>query len=150
MDKIYSRKRIKVPNVKLFRKKGVFRKRVVIDIILILFIAIITFYIVFKAMVPIMDTACKDAAKAKATMVSNDVATDVMKKYTYDDFVSIYKDNQGNVTMLQSNVVTINEITSSVAMKIQSNLSADDESKVNIKLRKFYRNTYFIRIWTGY
>lgn len=103
---------------------------------------------VFKAIVPIMDAVCKDAAKAKATMVSNDVATDVMKKYTYDDFVSIYKDNQGNVTMLQSNVVTINEITSSVAMKIQSNLLEDDESKVNVKLRKFYRNTNFIRIWT--
>ncbi len=148
MDKIYSRKRIKVPNVKLFRKRGFFRKKVAVEIILVLCIAVITFYMVFKAIVPIMDAVCKDAAKAKATMVSNDVATDVMKKYTYDDFVSIYKDNQGNVTMLQSNVVTINEITSSVAMKIQSNLLEDDESKVNVKLRKFYRNTNFIRIWT--
>lgn len=33
-----------------------------------------------------------DAAKAKATIVANNEATKVMKNYTYDDFVKIYKD----------------------------------------------------------
>ncbi len=63
-----------------------------------------------------------------------------MKNYTYDDFVKIYKDEKGNITMLQSNAITINEITSDVAAKIQKELINDDENIADIKLRKLNRN----------
>ena len=103
------------------------------SLILILAISLITFFTVIN------DRVCKDAAKAKATIVSNNMATEVMKKYTYSDMVNIYKDEKGNVTMLQSNIITINEITSDVAVKIQEELVRDDENSATIKFRKFYR-----------
>lgn len=109
------------------------------SLILILAISLITFFTVINSISPIIDRVCKDAAKAKATIVSNNMATEVMKKYTYSDMVNIYKDERGNVTMLQSNIITINEITSDVAVKIQEELVRDDENSATIKFRKFYR-----------
>ena len=109
------------------------------SLILILAISLITFFTVINSISPIIDRVCKDAAKAKATIVSNNMATEVMKKYTYSDMVNIYKDEKGNVTMLQSNIITINEITSDVAVKIQEELVRDDENSATIKFRKFYR-----------
>lgn len=116
------------------------KKKIVIEIIFIILIAIITLSVVLKSIIPIINKICEDVAKVKATIVSNNVATEVMKQYTYDDFVKIYKDGQGNVTMLQSNIVTINAITSDVAVKIQNELIKNDESMGNIRLRKYYRN----------
>lgn len=42
--------------------------------------------------------------------------------------------------MIQSNVITINEVTSDVAVRVQERLIADDENTVDIKFRKLYRN----------
>lgn len=98
-----------------------------------------------KAISPILDKVCSDAAKAKATIISNNEATKVMKNYTYDDFVKIYKDANGNITMLQSNIITINEITSDVAARIQNELINDNESIIEVKFRKFNRHENFIR-----
>lgn len=108
------------------------------SLILILVISLSTFFMVVNSISPIIDRVCKDVAKAKATIVSNNMATEVMKKYTYSDMVNIYKDEKGNVTMLQSNIITINEITSDVAVKIQEELIRDDENSAVIKFRKFY------------
>ncbi len=108
--------------------------------IIILIIAILTLGLEIRAISPILNKVCSDTAKAKATLIANNEATKVMKNYTYDDFVKIYKDEKGNITMLQSNVITINEITSDVAAKIQKELLNDDENIAEIKLRKFSRN----------
>lgn len=97
-----------------------------------------------KAISPILDKVCSDAAKSKATLIANNEATKVMKNYTYDDFVKIYKDSNGNITMLQSNVITINEITSDVAAKIQNELVNDNETITKIRFRKLNRYENFI------
>lgn len=52
--------------------------------------------------------------------------------------------------MLQSNIITINEITSDIAVKIQNELIKDDESITKIKLRKFNRNKDIFRCRTRY
>lgn len=143
MDKIYTRKRIRLPYIRYVglknRKIGT-KNKIVGQIIIILIIAIITLIIVVKSVTPIIDKICEDTAKIKATMVSNNMATEVMKNYTYKDLVNIYKDKNENITMLQSNIITINEITSDVAVKIQNELINSEESMGNIKLRCYYWN----------
>ena len=104
-----------------------------------------TLGIEINAISPILDRVCSDAAKAKATLIANNEATKVMKNYTYDDFVKIYKDNNGNITMLQSNIITINEVTSDVAARIQNELINDNESITEVKFRKLNRYENFIR-----
>ena len=153
MDKIYTRKRIRLPSIRYvggLNRKNNFKTKITFNAIIILIIALITLGLEIKAISPILDRVCSDTAKAKAMLISNNKATEVMKNYTYSDFVKIYKDSQGNITMLQSNIITINEVTSDVAEKIQLALMDDDESMTEVKLRKLNRNENFIRDWTRY
>lgn len=153
MDKIYTRKRIRLPSVKYvgFKNgKNSRKQKIAFQALIILTIAFMTLNSIVRSVEPIINRVCKDAAMAKATMISNDMATEVMKKYTYNDFVIISKDSKGNITMLQSNIITINEITSDVAAKIQEELIQSEESLGKLRLRKFHRNKIILRYRTRY
>ena len=134
MDKIYSRAKIKIPNG--INKK----KKKVIVIFIILLIAFSTIKIILDAISPIFDTLCENKAKSIATKVSNEQATKVMEEHTYDELFSIEKDNNGNITMIKSNVIPINEIISDVAIKIQNEINNQGRENIQIALRKFYRS----------
>lgn len=134
MDKIYSRVKIKIPNG-INRKK---KKAIVIFIILI--IAFSTIKIILDAISPIFDTLCENKAKSIATKISNEQATKVMEEHTYDELFSIEKDNNGNITMIKSNVIPINEIISDVAIKIQNEINNQGRENIQIALREFYRS----------
>lgn len=134
MDKIYSRAKIKIPNG-INRKK---KKTIVIFIILL--IAFSTIKITLDAISPIFDTLCENEAKSIATKISNEQATAVMKEHTYDELFSIEKDNNGNIAMIKSNVIPMNEIISDVAIKIQNEINNQGRENIQIALRKFYRS----------
>ena len=134
MDKIYSRAKIKIPNG-INRKK---KKTIVIFIILL--IAFSTIKITLDAISPIFDTLCENEAKSIATKISTEQATEVMKEHTYDELFSIEKDNNGNIAMIKSNVIPMNEIISDVAIKIQNEINNQGRENIQIALRKFYRS----------
>jgi hypothetical protein len=143
MYKIYSRKRIRIPNIKYgFNKNEKKQKyaRKISKIALILFIAFSVVNIVLRSVTPIFETLCEDEAKSIATLISNEQATIVMKQYSYEELFSIEKDNEGNITMIKSNVFPINEIISDVALKIQEEINKKGRDDVEIAMRKFYRN----------
>ena len=139
MSKIYSRPRIRIPKIfisnigdKSFRKKQKITK-----IFIIMVIAFSTVKIVLDAILPIFDTICKDKAKSIATIISNDQATNVMREHTYDELFTVDKDNDGNITMIKSNVYTINEIISDVAVKIQNEIDEKGREDIEIALGSF-------------
>ena len=151
MDKIYSRKRIQIPKISFSRfpnRKKDIRKQKMLTISVILIIALIVMYKVVNGINPIIDRLCIEASREKATLISNKKATEVMANYSYEDFVTVYKDKSNNVTMLKSNIISINEVTSDVAVKIQEEFKKDSESKLYISLRKPYRNKNIIRCRT--
>lgn len=151
MDKIYSRKRITIPKVlfsKFPERKEDLKKRKRIKASLILIIAIFTMVSIVNGINPIINKLCIDASKKEATIVSNKKATEVMSNYTYDDMVTIYRDSNDNITMLKSNIVVINEITSDVAQKIQEEFITNTESTMYLRARKFNWYKNFIRIRT--
>ena len=139
MHKIYSRPRIRIPKVllqtgnKLHSEKA--RKITIIMIILI--IAFSTVKLILDAVLPIFDTLCENRAKSIATIVSNEQATIVMREHSYDELFTIEKDNNGNITMLKSNVIPINEIISDVANKIQEELNKKGRENIEIALGSF-------------
>ena len=134
MDKIYSRAKIKIPN-------GINRKKKkTIVIVIILLIAFSTIKITLDAISPIFDTLCENEAKSIATKISNEQATKVMEEHTYDELFSIEKDNNGNIAMIKSNVIPINEIISDIAIKIQNGINNQGRENIQIALRKFYRS----------
>ena len=133
-SKIYSRPRIRIP--KLFFSnngdKNLKRKQKIAKIFIIMVIAFSTVKIVLDAISPIFNALCEDKAKSIATIISNNEATNVMKDHTYDELFTIEKDNDGNITMIKSNVIQMNEIISDVAVKIQN--SINERGKENIKI----------------
>ncbi len=141
MDKIYSRKCIRMPKfIRITRNRMKNKKaKKMTTMIVILIIAFATVKIVLDAVLPIFDTLCENKAKSIATIVSNDQATKVMKEHTYDELFQIEKDKDGNVTMIKSNVIPINEIISDVANKIQEEINNRGRENIEIALRKFYR-----------
>lgn len=140
MDKIYSRTRFKLPKIKKsisFNNKNIDNRRKIIKIIMILSIAIITAKFSLDAVIPIFDTLCEDRAKSIATLISNEQATEVMKQHTYDELYSIEKDNNGNITIIKSNIIPINEIISDVAIKIQEEINKRGRENIEIALGSF-------------
>lgn len=124
MHKIYSRTRI------LYVRK-------VTDIIAILAIAFTVVAVVCKAVRPVFETLCKDEAKSIATIITNQEATNIMQKYSYDELFSIEKDEQGNILMIKSNVFPINEIISSIPIKIQESINKEGRENIKIALGTF-------------
>ena len=138
-SKIYSRPRIRLP--KLFfsnnEDKNLKRKQKIAKIFMIMVIAFSTVKIVLDAISPIFDALCEDKAKSIATIISNNEATNVMKDHTYDELFTIEKDNDGNITMIKSNIIPINEIISDVAVKIQTSINERGRENIRIALGSF-------------
>lgn len=139
MHKIYSRPRIRIPKIIIQSHKRVQNKtsRKITTIILIMIVAFSTIKVILDAVLPIFDTLCENKAKAIATIISNEQATKVMKEHTYDEIFTIEKDNNGNIAMIKSNVISINEIISDVANKIQEEIYKNGKENVEIALGSF-------------
>ncbi len=113
------------------------------QVIAILLIAFTFAYFIIKSVGPIMEKQCRNMAKSIATKVSNNEATEVMKNYTYDDFLIITKDKDGNIKMVGTNVVTVNEIISDIPIHIQEELEKTENSSFNIRLGSFLGSNLF-------
>lgn len=139
MDKIYSRRRFILPkfNANSFKNnnyKNDERITKILKIMIIVAIAIVTSYKIVDAINPIIDKQCSTKAKSIATKISNEQATLVMSRYNYDDLCNVSKDSNGNVSMISANVITVNEIISDVAIKIQEELDKEENNSYNIRL----------------
>lgn len=149
MHKIYTRHRVRLPPISLKFIKRIGNswkhkppmeqktKQKLMKILVILTIAFLTVKLILDAILPIFDKLCEDKAKAIATIVSNEQATEVMREHSYDELFTIEKDNNGNVTMIKSNVIPINEIISGVPNKIQEKIDQRGREDIQIALGSF-------------
>jgi len=139
MHKIYSRPRIRIPKIIIQSRKRIQNEKIkkMTTMLVILIIAFSTVKLILDAVLPIFDTLCENRAKSIATIISNEQATNVMREHTYDELFTIEKDNSGNITMIKSNVIPINEIISDVANKIQEEINKRGRENIEIALRKF-------------
>lgn len=141
MDKIYSRPRIKIPKM-IINKRNHFgnkKMKVKVTITIIIVIAFVTLKTIIEAINPIFDTLCENKAKSIATIISNEEATNVIMEHTYDEMFTIEKDSDNNITMVKSNIISINEIISDVAIKIQESIEKRGRENIEIAMREFYR-----------
>ena len=137
MHKIYSRPRIRIPKIFFQARNEMKNKkaRKLIKVFLVIMIAFLTVKFSLDSVLPIFDTLCENEAKSIATIVSNEQATNVMREHSYDELFTIEKDAEGNITMIKSNVVPINEIISDVANKIQIELDNKGRDNIEIAMR---------------
>lgn len=136
--KIYSRKRFgkfSFNNVNRNNKNYKREKKITIRIIAIIFFSMILFIIyrsLMNSIAPIFETLCRDKAREIATNITNDEATNVMKKYEYDELFNIERDSVGDIQLISSNIITINKITSDIAIEIQKSLYEKSENSIII------------------
>lgn len=136
--KIYTRHRIRLPKITESRNK-----RKALKILIILVIAIIVARSILLSVSPIIEERCKTTAKSVATKISNEQATIVMSNYTYDDLVNIIKDENGNIKMIGTNIISVNEIISDIPIKIQEEIEKEENNNFNIKLGSFFGSKIF-------
>ena len=124
-DKLYARKTIRIPNFKNSKRNKV--KLLVFFIILSIFFSIISF---INAAFPIFKSSCESAAGSLATHITNEAVTEVIKEYTYNDFMNIQKESNGKINLIEANVVNINLVISKISDKIQKRI--DESPKTNV------------------
>ena len=138
-SKIYSRPRIRLPKIFFSNggDKSLKRKQKIAKIFIIMVIAFSIVKIVLDAISPIFNALCEDKAKSIATIISNNEATNVMREHTYDELFTIEKDKDGNITMIKSNMIQINEIISDVTVKIQNSINERGKENIEITIGSF-------------
>lgn len=136
MDTIYSRRKIKLPQI-IKQKNDNPKKRKNIIVLIVLTISVLTFTTIMRSINPIFETLCKDKSKSIATIICNEESTKVIKNYQYEDIITIYKDEDNNITMIKSNITTINLIISDIAENIQKRIDSMPQGKIGITLGSF-------------
>ena len=112
MDKLYSRWRLKFPNIRKLNS--------IKAVLLIAFFTIVLSVLLFlKSAFPVFKSSCETAASSKGNKIINDEVNKVMKKYTYNDLITIDKDVNGRISLIEANSVYINEIVSEINSNIQ-------------------------------
>ncbi len=136
-ERIYSRPRFIIcasKENKTNNTKERYVKNKFINIVAIFIIAMFTAIHIIKSLNPVINELCINEAKNIATKVANYEATKVMDKYNYEDFITITKDNNDNVIMLQANTNTINSIASDIPVRILDEFSKNDNTLISIRL----------------
>lgn len=139
MDKIYSRKRIRIPKLKgvRFQDKNPNIKKT-IKICIIGLVAILTASLIIHGLNPMFNTMCLEKAKGIATDILNTESSKILKNVDYEELVNIVKDDNGNVKMLKINTMQINMLASNIAYNIQQELYKGENNTISIPIRKYY------------
>lgn len=154
MSKIYSRKRfILKPRNKSVRKshrwpdnrprKTLIIKRKTLKLLIIITIAVIIYQMILSYIGPVFETLCEDEVKSIATIISNQESTKIMNKYQYDELYTIEKDEAGNVVIIKSNVVPINNMISDLTEAIQNRFNEVENTQIEIPVGSLIGTYYF-------
>lgn len=138
MSFIYSRPRIRIPKISIINNKnrGLKNKKIFKILFITIIILLICIFII-RAVTPVFNRLCTEKAKSTATLITNEETTKAIENYKYTDFIIIHKDEKGNVLMLESNMKNINNVTSDVAYKIQTQINNSKDEDITISLGSF-------------
>lgn len=143
MDKIYSRKRIRLPKLNMFFVDNNGKSKKYIKIISVILIAIITFYTVIKSIEPIFENKCIEKAHQIATNITNIQSSNILSNIDYSDIVKITETKNGTVSVVKNDVVKMNKIASDIAIAIQNELSKLEDENITIPMGSLTGNAYF-------
>lgn len=125
-DKLYSRRKIRLPNLKFLREVKSFQ-----IILLIMFMSIVLGFVLFlKSAYPVFKASCETVAGSKGNKIINDEVNKVMKNYTYDSLIKIEKDTDGKISYIETNSAQINDIVSRIVSNIQEQF--DKIPRINV------------------
>lgn len=134
MDKIYSRRRIKI----FYSDNKTIKKKLLIALLIVTII--VTVVTSIRSINPIFEELCKQKAITISTDIVNNESTKVVHKYDYKDIVSINKTEKDNI--LKTDVTVINDIASDIAVQITKKLKEKEREKIKIPIGALLGNKY--------
>ncbi len=137
MDKIYSRRRIKI----FYSDHKTIKKRLIV--ILLIVVIISTVIVSVKSINPIFEELCKEKAMTISTSILNTESTNVVHQYNYKDIVSITKSEKDNTNILKTDVTVINDIASDIAVRVTNKLQEKEQEQIKIPIGALFGNKYF-------
>lgn len=140
MDKIYSRRKIKLPKLKSTDNKKI--KKIYFTM-LILLIACITGYKALSSINPIFEGLCIAKAQGIATEITNKKSSEVLARYNYQDTVKIVQSEDGRNSILKTDIVMINQIISDITMEVQNELNMLEDEEVKVPIGALTGISYF-------
>ena len=129
MDKIYSRKKIRIRKIE---KRGKL-KLLLLALVLIICIGVMIY---LKAAYPIFMASCRNASSSMAVNIVNEEVAKIAEYYTYEDIVEVEKDEKGNISIIQARFTQINNIVSLITENIQERIDESDTETIYINLGK--------------
>lgn len=109
---LYSRKKIRLPNFRELNSVKV--------LLLIMFATIILSIALFlKSAYPVFKASCETAASSKGVTIINEEVNKVMRNYSYENLISVEKDQEGKVAFIKADSICINDIVTKIVANIQ-------------------------------
>lgn len=131
MDIIYSRLRIpKMGNMKMNNPQ----RYILIITIIVVIIAYSTAICIIKAINPTLELQSKSIARALAEKSTNEACQRAIENTKYDDFCTIERDSNGNIKLMNLNVININRTMSKIALDMQENLKKEKNGEISISV----------------
>ena len=143
MDKIYSRRRIKLPKLK---PKKASKFKIWFSIFFFIFLIGIGNYIYISY--PIFVASCQTAAASKANHIVSEEVENVMNYYTYSDLIKVDKDESGKVVFMQTNTALVNQLISKIIKNIQTRIDNSPTTMVYINYGSVSRDINIKKFWT--
>lgn len=157
MSKIYSRRRfILKPGLGTLGSGGSGRsrgnkwskntfiiKRKTLKVLIVLVVALLVYEAIMSYIEPVFEVLCEEKVKSEATIISNQESTKVMNKYQYEELYTIEKDEAGNIVIIKSNVVPINNMVSDLTEAIQNRFNEMENTEINIPIGNLFGIYYF-------
>lgn len=140
MDSIYSRKRIKVPKVEGFYTKNNKNAKKFFSIFIIMLIATITFYSLFRSINPIFEGLCIEKVRQMGTCIMNNASNMILDNIDYKNIVTI--ENDGNNKVLKTDVVVINKIASDIALEAEKQFKELEKETIKIPIGALSGNKF--------
>lgn len=139
MERIYSRKRLKIPKTK---KNIKFKLAFGFGILgLLLFVIGITI-----SVYPIFEESCKSKAESFGLDITSQEVNKVMSNYDYDDLVDVQIGENGEIIMLKARIVPINKIISEVTLNIKNRIDSAGKLSVQINIGKLSGISFFSNV----
>lgn len=125
-DKLYSRRRIRLPSFTTLRQINSFKIILLIMLISVIFVL----WSFWNMSYPVFKASCETAAASKGNKIVNDEVNKIMKEYSYNSLINIEKDTNGKITFIQADSSKINNIVSMVVSNIQKEF--DKIPRINV------------------
>ncbi|MBO4815603.1 MAG: sporulation protein YunB [Clostridia bacterium] len=142
MDKIYSRKRIKIPKVEGFYLNKNAKK--IFSIFVVLITTCVTFYSVFVSINPIFEGLSIEKAREIGTKIINESSNKVLDNMDYGNIVEVENSNNNNI--LKTDVKIINKIASEIALEVEKQFQKLENETIKIPVGALTGNKYLTAI----